>query len=90
MRVRAGLPASRCRTKRNPVTEFRIFVGETEKELRLLFNSIDRDHNGKLDKSELEAAFSRAGLAVPRSKLDEFFAEVDSNHDGVISFDEWR
>ncbi|KAI9809952.1 MAG: hypothetical protein M1825_000385 [Sarcosagium campestre] len=70
--------------------EFRVFVEETEKELRVLFNSIDRDHNGKLDKNELNAAFQRAGLAVSKSKLDKFFGEVDTNNDGVISFDEWR
>lgn len=46
-----------------------------------LFHSIDRDHNGKLDKNELRAAFKRAGLAVPNSKLDQFFSEVDENND---------
>ncbi|KAL8804417.1 MAG: hypothetical protein Q9223_005741 [Gallowayella weberi] len=71
-------------------TEFRVFVEQTEKELLKLFQSIDRDHNGQLDKSELKLAFSRAGLAVPNSKLDQFFSEVDSNRDGVISFEEWR
>ncbi|KAL8707577.1 MAG: hypothetical protein Q9220_007418 [cf. Caloplaca sp. 1 TL-2023] len=70
--------------------EFRTFVEQTEKELLKLFNSIDRDHNGELDKSELQSAFSRAGLAVQNSKLDQFFAEVDTNKDGVISFEEWR
>ncbi|KAI9803386.1 MAG: hypothetical protein M1833_000905 [Piccolia ochrophora] len=70
--------------------EFRIFVEETEKELRALFNSIDRDHNGKLDKTELQFAFKRAGLTVSKAKLDQFFAEVDTNDDGVISFEEWR
>ncbi|KAI4229504.1 MAG: hypothetical protein L6R36_000768 [Xanthoria steineri] len=70
--------------------EFRVFVEQTEKQLWNLFKSIDRDQNGQLDKSELKAAFSRAGLAVPNSKLDQFFSEVDTNRDGVISFDEWR
>ncbi|KAL8949564.1 MAG: hypothetical protein Q9222_004338 [Ikaeria aurantiellina] len=70
--------------------EFRTFVEKTEKELFKLFNSIDRDRNGQLDKSELKSAFSRAGLAVQNSKLDQFFAEVDTNKDGVISFEEWR
>lgn len=27
---------------------------------------------------------------VPNSKLNQFFTEVDSNNDGVISFEEWR
>ncbi|KAF2472035.1 calcium dependent mitochondrial carrier protein-like protein [Lindgomyces ingoldianus] len=70
--------------------EFRTFVHQTEKELLALFRSIDFNHDGKLSKDELQAAFKRAGLAVPSSKLDNFFLEVDANHDGVISFEEWR
>jgi solute carrier family 25 phosphate transporter 23/24/25/41 len=63
------------------VVEFRTFVEHTENELLYLFQSIDRDHNGKLDKGELKEAFRKAGLAVPNSKLNQFFAEVDENHD---------
>lgn len=70
--------------------EFRTFVEQTEKELSKLFKSIDRDQNGQLDKSELKLAFNRAGLAIPNMKLDQFFAEIDTNNDGVISFEEWR
>jgi solute carrier family 25 (mitochondrial phosphate transporter), member 23/24/25/41 len=70
--------------------EFKVFVEHAEKELWQLFESIDRDHNGELDKDELKSAFRRAGLAISNAKLDQFFDEVDVNHDGVISFDEWR
>jgi Ca2+-binding EF-hand superfamily protein len=69
-----------------PSSEFRNFVERTEKELFSLFHSIDRDHNGKLDKEELKAAFKRAGLTVPNSKLDQFFAEVDENHDVCLLY----
>ena len=55
-----------------------------------MFKSIDRDHNGRLDKRELQLAFKTAGMSLSKPKLDQFFAEVDSNHDGVITFDEWR
>jgi solute carrier family 25 phosphate transporter 23/24/25/41 len=55
-----------------------------------LFKSIDHNNDGKISRPELQAAFSRAGLAVPNSKLDNFFLEVDTNRDGVITFDEWR
>jgi solute carrier family 25 phosphate transporter 23/24/25/41 len=65
-------------------------VQQTEKELFTLFKSIDYNNDGKLSKDELRAAFSRAGLAVPNSKLDTFFAEVDADQNGVITFDEWR
>ncbi|KAH7409235.1 mitochondrial carrier domain-containing protein [Cadophora sp. MPI-SDFR-AT-0126] len=70
--------------------EFRTFVERTEKELLSLFHSIDRDQDGKLNKGELRNAFRTAGLAVPNSKLDQFFNEVDQNNDGYISFAEWR
>ena len=63
---------------------------QTEQELWQLFKTIDRDHNGQLDKAELKSAFVTAGIVLPSAKLDQFFAEVDTNNDGVISFDEWR
>lgn len=65
-------------------------MSQTEAQLWGMFENIDRDHDGNLDKSELRAAFTRAGLAVPNARLDRFFDDVDSNNDGVISFDEWR
>lgn len=70
--------------------EFRVFVKHTERELFQLFESIDHDRNGELDKGELKLAFKRAGLAISNAKLDQFFNEVDANNDGAISFEEWR
>ncbi|PVI07190.1 calcium dependent mitochondrial carrier protein-like protein [Periconia macrospinosa] len=71
-------------------SEFRTFVHETEKELLVLFKSIDFNQDNHISKEELQTAFRRAGLAVPNSKLDEFFERVDANGDGTISFEEWR
>ncbi|KAK8024782.1 calcium dependent mitochondrial carrier protein [Apiospora arundinis] len=70
--------------------EFKTFVQATERQLYLLFKSIDRDNNGRLDKDELQVAFQHAGLAVPSRRLHTFFEDVDLNKDGYISFDEWR
>jgi len=70
--------------------EFLTFIRHTEKQLRKLFRSIDMDHNDKVSKEELDNAFRNAGIPVPSSKLDQFFSQVDSNKDGVITFDEWR
>jgi Ca2+-binding EF-hand superfamily protein len=67
--------------KANDGLEFRVFVENTEKELLALFKSIDRDDDGRLDKSELRGAFNKAGLSVPAAKLDQLFAEVDQNSD---------
>ncbi|KAK8086218.1 hypothetical protein PG994_001192 [Apiospora phragmitis] len=70
--------------------EFKAFMQATERQLYLLFKSIDRDNNGRLDKDELQVAFKHAGLAVPMRRLHDFFEDVDLNKDGYISFDEWR
>ncbi|KAJ5952646.1 uncharacterized protein N7479_011059 [Penicillium vulpinum] len=70
--------------------EFRAFLNRTEDGLSQMFQSIDRDHSGAIDKTELRNAFSRSGVTVSNAKLDRFFAEVDKNNDGVISYTEWR
>ncbi|KAI9728173.1 MAG: hypothetical protein M1828_004634 [Chrysothrix sp. TS-e1954] len=70
--------------------EFHSFVRHAESELWLLFKTIDEDHNNRLSKSELRDAFRRTGIDLPQSKLDAFFARIDANNDGVISFEEWR
>lgn len=70
--------------------EFRVFVEAAEKQLLALFRSIDHDQDGRLNKQELQAAFQRAGLSVPKARLAGFFSEIDLNKDGFITFDEWR
>lgn len=70
--------------------EFRTFVEAAERQLLLLFRAIDRDHDGKVGRDELGAAFQKAGLAVPKRRVAGFFDEIDMNHDGFISFEEWR
>ncbi|KAF2667540.1 calcium dependent mitochondrial carrier protein-like protein [Microthyrium microscopicum] len=70
--------------------EFCTFVKHTETELRDLFQTIDRNRDGRLEKVELQAAFRRAGLTVSNRKLEDFFSRVDKDHDGSVSFEEWR
>ncbi|OQE27605.1 hypothetical protein PENSTE_c004G10389 [Penicillium steckii] len=65
--------------------EFQAFIDHTESGLWRMFQSIDHNQNGEIDKSELRSAFSKSGVTVSSSKLDQFFAQVDKNNDGVIS-----
>ncbi|KAL4968428.1 calcium-binding mitochondrial carrier protein [Aspergillus stella-maris] len=71
-------------------SEFRAFIDRAESELWQLFRSIDHNRNGEIDKGELKAAFSKSGVTVSSAKIDEFFADVDTNKDGVITYPEWR
>ncbi|PNY23910.1 Calcium-binding mitochondrial carrier SAL1 [Tolypocladium capitatum] len=70
--------------------EFCTFVEGAERQLLLLFKTIDKDGNGKLDMKELQTAFRTAGLTVSSRRLSDFFNDMDENHDGYVSFDEWR
>ncbi|KAJ5740305.1 hypothetical protein N7493_000177 [Penicillium malachiteum] len=70
--------------------EFRVFVNHTESGLWRMFQDIDHNKNGEIDKTELRAAFAQSGVTVSNAKLDHFFAEVDQNNDGVITYGEWR
>jgi solute carrier family 25 phosphate transporter 23/24/25/41 len=65
-------------------------VKQTEQHLWQLFKAIDKDRNGQLDKEELRSAFKNSGLEIGGERLERFFREVDRNHDGRITFDEWR
>lgn len=73
----------------NP-TEFRTFVERADRQLLALFESIDRDGNGRLDSKELQVAFRNAGLTVSNRRLLDFFNDMDHNNDGFITFEEWR
>ncbi|KAI2789613.1 putative mitochondrial carrier [Penicillium oxalicum] len=70
--------------------EFRKFINNTETGLWQMFQHIDRNNNGVIDKEELRSAFAGSGVIVSSAKLDEFFAEIDKNEDGVLSYAEWR
>ncbi|KAL4951837.1 mitochondrial carrier domain-containing protein [Aspergillus filifer] len=71
-------------------SEFRAFIDRAESELWQLFRSIDHNRNGEIDKGELKAAFSKSGVTVSSARIDEFFADMDANKDGVITYPEWR
>ncbi|KAK9330063.1 mitochondrial carrier domain-containing protein [Lipomyces starkeyi] len=70
--------------------EFKIFVEKTEQHLWALFSAIDKDKNGRLDKTEVAAALEASGLSVPSAKLEQFFDYMDRDNDGEISFEDWR
>jgi Ca2+-binding EF-hand superfamily protein len=63
--------------------------------LRAVFNSLDSDGNGTLDRDEVRAAFTKLGhVFESRSKLDDAMYEMDTDCSGTVSFDEfanyWR
>lgn len=62
----------------------------SDKYLKTLFDSMDKDKNGKIDFSEFMKAL-RAPLNKMRIEtLDEAFVKLDTNGDGVIDVDDLK
>jgi len=56
--------------------------------LRAVFDKFDTDKNGYLDHTESANALKELGHDTTEQGLKDFFAQVDANHDGKISFEE--
>jgi hypothetical protein len=59
-----------------------------EAQASTLFAMFDVDESGTLMTSEIERALSNLGFAP--SEITEIFMEADKNHNGVLSFEEFR
>jgi len=72
--------------------------GDIDAKLRRIFNAFDRDRGGTIDNHELHVLFSTlyrlSGKTMRRASInalaDRAMAELDSNADGVLSFDEFK
>jgi hypothetical protein len=60
-----------------------------EKDMTELFDKIDVDHGGSIDKNELKQALLDAGVNPSKFGLDLMFKAVDKDGDGSISKEEW-
>lgn len=70
--------------------EFQRFFEATDRELWKIFDAVDVDRDGKIDKLELRRALFKSGINVNGDRLEQFFKSMDSDRDGSISYDEWR
>ena len=59
------------------------------KEIRQAFDKVDTDKSGSIDLSELENLCISLNHPVNAAEVTELFKEIDTNHDGKISFEEF-
>ncbi|KAH8922994.1 mitochondrial carrier [Atractiella rhizophila] len=59
-------------------------------ELWHIFQEVDKNRDGALDREELQKAFHRAGMEINDKHVLEFLEAIDMDRDGTISYAEWR
>lgn len=64
-------------------------TGESINSLKAVFDKIDFDGSGSIEKDELAVALQDMGLAPEPSKLSELFQRNDMTKSGSITFDEF-
>ena len=65
-------------------------AGPKEEELRQLFDSIDTDGGGTLDREELAVLATKLGQALGPAELEAAMAEMDADGDGDVDFEEFQ
>jgi septal ring factor EnvC (AmiA/AmiB activator) len=61
----------------------------SREQLRELFDEIDADGGGTLDKQEIKQLADKLGVAMTRRELDQAMAEMDADGSGEVDFDEF-
>ncbi len=61
----------------------------SDTELINIFQAIDVNKSGTIEKSELRRALSKAGLNYSQAALDAMFYAADESHSHRISLEDW-
>lgn len=61
-----------------------------DESLQFLYDKIDMDQSGSLDKSEVKALLDSLGHPTTRAELDRVMAEVDDDNDDKVDYREFK
>ena len=70
--------------------EFKVYIQQTEQELRDLFDLIDVDKSGGITYEELLSSMTQMRLAPDERRIKEMMDKMDADHSGEISFAEFK
>merc|ERR1719245_121048 len=58
-------------------------------QLKIAFNLFDSDHNGAIDRNEMQTVLKTLGQNISQEETEDMMASVDLNNDGEIDFAEF-
>ena len=62
---------------------------EEKERLRVLWDELDADGSGDLDREEVRSVMKKMGRNVSEAKLDRIMVDMDRNGDGLVDYDEF-
>ncbi|KAK9141278.1 hypothetical protein Scep_010959 [Stephania cephalantha] len=65
------------------------YSSELPSELKRVFDTFDRDGDGRITKGELRESLGKLGISVDEEGLEEMVAKIDVNGDGCVDMEEF-
>lgn len=70
--------------------EFAEYMQQHEQKLKLAFSDLDRNKDGHIEPSEIQAALSQLGLNVDLAEAEKLTKRLDKDGSLSVDWDEWR
>ncbi|XP_077460732.1 mitochondrial adenyl nucleotide antiporter SLC25A24-like [Stigmatopora argus] len=70
--------------------EFTQYLRTHEKQLKVMFRSLDKNNDGEIDASDIQQALRAVGLNISLRAANRILKSIDKDGNMTIDWDEWR
>ncbi|XP_029706858.1 calcium-binding mitochondrial carrier protein SCaMC-1 isoform X2 [Takifugu rubripes] len=70
--------------------EFTQYLRAHEKELKIMFSSLDRNKDGKIDAAEIRHSLHSIGVSISLEEANRILQRIDKDGTMTINWNEWR
>lgn len=70
--------------------DFVKYVTETDRKMQILFQDLDLDKNGIIDREEIKRGFENLEIILSDAQIDKLLENIDKNNSLQIDWHEWR